>query len=46
MLMINPIGERDLDIVKDVGDLNIRPIILLIPIEKISLKTAKQQVHE
>ena len=34
MLIINPIGERDLEIVNEVGDLNIRPIILLIPIEK------------
>ena len=32
--MINPMGERDLDIVNEVGDLNTRPMILLIPIEK------------
>ena len=36
--MINPIGESALDIVKDVGDLNIRPMILLIPIEKNIIK--------
>ena len=33
-LIINPIGDSDLEIVKDVGDLNTRPIILLTPIEK------------
>tara|TARA_B100000609_G_scaffold58442_1_gene45628 strand:+ start:116 stop:277 length:162 start_codon:yes stop_codon:yes gene_type:complete len=33
-LIINPIGESALDIVNEVGDLNTRPIILLIPIEK------------
>lgn len=39
--MINPIGESDLDIVKDVGDLNISPIILLIPIEKNIIKDSQ-----
>jgi hypothetical protein len=39
--MINPIGESDLDIVKDVGDLKIRPIILLIPIEKNIIKDSQ-----
>ena len=41
ILMINPIGESDLDIVKDVGDLNISPIILLIPIEKNIIKDSQ-----
>ena len=41
MLMINPIGERDLDIVNEVGDLNTRPIILLIPIEKNIIKDSQ-----
>jgi len=39
--MINPTGERDLDIVNEVGDLNIRPIILLIPIEKNIIKDSQ-----
>tara|TARA_A200000113_G_C8673753_1_gene293192 strand:- start:12 stop:143 length:132 start_codon:yes stop_codon:yes gene_type:complete len=39
--MINPMGERDLDIVNEVGDLNIRPIILLIPIEKNIIKESQ-----
>tara|TARA_B100000902_G_scaffold127155_1_gene126650 strand:+ start:11856 stop:12017 length:162 start_codon:yes stop_codon:yes gene_type:complete len=30
--MIKPIGDNALEIVKDVGDLNTRPIILLTPI--------------
>jgi hypothetical protein len=34
MLMINPIGDKDLAIVNAVGDLKIRPMILLIPIAK------------
>jgi hypothetical protein len=41
MLMINPTGERDLEIVNEVGDLNIRPIILLIPIEKNIIKDSQ-----
>jgi hypothetical protein len=37
MLIIRPIGEIALEIVNAVGDLNTRPIILLIPIvENIS----------
>ena len=32
MLIIRPMGEIALEIVKEVGDLNTRPIILLIPI--------------
>ena len=37
MLIIRPMGEIALEIVKEVGDLNTRPIILLIPIvENIS----------
>jgi hypothetical protein len=34
MLIINPMGDNDLEIVKDVGDLNTRPMMLLMPIEK------------
>jgi hypothetical protein len=34
MLIINPIGDNDLEIVNDVGDLNTRPMMLLMPIEK------------
>tara|TARA_B100000683_G_C11998953_1_gene352992 strand:+ start:126 stop:317 length:192 start_codon:yes stop_codon:yes gene_type:complete len=34
MLIINPIGDKDLDTVNAVGDLNIKPIILLTPIAK------------
>ena len=41
MLMINPTGERDLDIVNEVGDLNMRPIILLMPIEKNIIKDSQ-----
>ena len=33
-LIINPIGDRDLDMVNEVGDLNISPMILLQPIDK------------
>ena len=37
MLIIRPMGEIALEIVKEVGDLNTRPIILLMPIvENIS----------
>ena len=39
--MINPTGESDLDIVKDVGDLNMRPMILLMPIEKNIIKDSQ-----
>ena len=41
ILIINPIGESALDIVKDVGDLNIRPMILLIHIEKNIIKDSQ-----
>ena len=41
MLIINPIGDKDLAIVKEVGDLNIRPIMLLIPIEKNIVKDSQ-----
>tara|TARA_Y100000996_G_scaffold409412_1_gene390019 strand:+ start:742 stop:909 length:168 start_codon:yes stop_codon:yes gene_type:complete len=34
MLIINPIGDKDLAIVNAVGDLNISPMILLMPIAK------------
>jgi hypothetical protein len=34
MLIINPMGDNDLEIVKDVGDLNTRPMMLLMPMEK------------
>ena len=34
MLIINPIGDKDLAIVNAVGDLNIKPIILLTPITR------------
>ena len=34
MLIISPMGDNALDMVNDVGDLNIRPIILLTPIVK------------
>ena len=34
MLIINPIGDKDLATVNAVGDLNIKPTILLIPITK------------
>tara|TARA_Y100000996_G_C22131748_1_gene482526 strand:+ start:329 stop:508 length:180 start_codon:yes stop_codon:yes gene_type:complete len=33
-LIISPIGDRDLAMVNDVGDLKIKPIILLIPMIK------------
>tara|TARA_B100000123_G_scaffold254988_1_gene217087 strand:+ start:791 stop:922 length:132 start_codon:yes stop_codon:yes gene_type:complete len=39
--MINPMGERDLDIVNEVGDLNTSPIILLTPIEKNIIKDSQ-----
>tara|TARA_B100001027_G_scaffold124606_1_gene86059 strand:+ start:226 stop:363 length:138 start_codon:yes stop_codon:yes gene_type:complete len=34
MLIINPVGDKDLAIVNAVGDLKISPMILLIPIAK------------
>ena len=34
MLIINPIGDKDLATVNAVGDLNIKPMILLIPIAR------------
>ena len=34
MLIINPIGDKDLATVNAVGDLNIKPMILLIPITR------------
>ena len=33
-LIISPIGDRDLAMVNEVGDLKIKPIILLIPMIK------------
>ena len=33
-LIINPIGDKDLAIVNAVGDLKMRPMILLIPIAR------------
>ena len=34
MLITNPIGDKDLAMIKPVGDLKISPIILQIPINK------------
>ena len=34
MLIINPIGDKDLATVNAVGDLNIKPMILVTPIVK------------
>ena len=34
MLIINPIGDKDLATVNAVGDLNIKPLILLVPMTR------------